>query len=576
MKVVALAIGIDNYSHSENFRTLNCAVNDATAVADILAQLKADVTTSLDDDDDAVFVCYDDFLRRISTESPQVAVFYFAGHGERVNLQESLILKDAYRSPLGETVLLKHSLQVNAIMQDMRQCGNQLNILILDACRVEGRGNMDSQVTNFKVPFQTFIAYSTTVGKIASDGKAGGHSPFTGALLNHLMTENLRVEDLFKQVRRDMFAAGYRQYSWDYSCLVDDFSFNHGQLNRHYDSAYCLLAFSPIRYALSDVVTIEFIKEISSGNEGKINHTMNNLVSQKTLLKPEELFKLGRVMLHACKCVYAAKFINITKLSLLNVDNRNPFFDGVLYEMFFDEEDKCRNKDIAGVGILDAVAKVCDCPEFASSLAFIQKELLPFKEEVSFVPGNEIHSVRITLELSEILENSDKKVWLIEEIECDDCNIYDELDQTAYDYQNLRLQIRDLLRIPFRNLSIRTNEHVGADDIVMTGELGYVDSFIDDYYHVHTPSEFDELGHHYEYCGVDDCTVDDVYEADGLLGVTGTFSVSIIAYLDDEEEVKNDVTLDGEFKMTLSFERNRWIVNEYDEMKVKTPSCLYG
>lgn len=37
---------------------------------------------------------------------------------------------------------------------------------------------------------------------------------------------------------------------------------------------------------------------------------------------------MGRYMLHASKSVFAAKYINITKLALLNIGNENPFFDG--------------------------------------------------------------------------------------------------------------------------------------------------------------------------------------------------------------------------------------------------------
>lgn len=56
----------------------------------------------------------------------------------------------------------------------MNGAGNQMNILILDACRNETRGTVLKQETSFKVPFQTFIAYSTTAGCTASDGLAGG------------------------------------------------------------------------------------------------------------------------------------------------------------------------------------------------------------------------------------------------------------------------------------------------------------------------------------------------------------------------------------------------------------------
>ena len=194
MKVIALVIGIDHYSHPEFFNVLNCAVGDAKAVAEVLSHLKIEVQESYDEEDDVVRESLDEFTNKITDDRPDVAIFYFAGHGERPNLKDGLVLKNALRSVKGETVLLGHCLVVNDIMQQMNVAGNQMNILILDACRNETRGVEVKQETSLKVPFQTFIAYSTTAGSTASDGKVGGHSPFTGALLNHIMTENLRLK----------------------------------------------------------------------------------------------------------------------------------------------------------------------------------------------------------------------------------------------------------------------------------------------------------------------------------------------------------------------------------------------
>lgn len=575
MKVIALVIGIDHYSHPEFFHVLNCAVGDAKAVAEVLSRLKIDVMESYDEDDDVVKEWYDEFIDKIIDYKPDVAIFYFAGHGERPNLKDGLVLKNARRSAIGETVLLGHCIVVNEIMQRMNAAGNQINILILDACRNETRGVVTKQETGFKVPRQTFIAYSTTAGCTASDGKVGGHSPFTGALLDHIMTENLKVEDLFKQVRRDMFTSGRRQYSWDYSCLLDDFSFNHGQLNRHYGSTYSFMAFSPTTIALTDALKCSFVQDINSRVEKNIDYAMSMLIAHKKDLKKEELFIMGRYMLHACKSVFAAKYINITKLALLNIGDENPFFDGFLYEMFFDKEDNCRNKNIAGIWIFDEVAKVCDSPDFASSLTFIQKELEPFKDLVSYVPGNEVHTVRLSLEQSDLWQSSEKKIWIIDDVRFENGSVIDLLDETAYTRQGLRNSIKDALRIPFRNLNVRTNVLVDDRDILIVGNLGYVDNFIGDYYHINGADEFDELGHHLEFSDVENSEILDVVEYEGLLGVLGNFSISVIAYLDSEAEIKNDITLDGEFKITLEYDGNGWSVVDYDEMKLEAPYYLY-
>lgn len=568
MKVIALVVGIDHYEHTEFFAELKCAVHDADEVAKELANLKIDVTASLDDDEDKLLMCYDNFLDRINQESPQVAIFYFSGHGEIVNLQDSLILKNAYRSSKGETILLKHSLQVNQILNDMRTRGDQINILILDACRNKVRGALGVQEVNLKVPFQTFIAYSTSEGCSASDGIPGGHSPFTGAFLKWLPTENMKIEDLFKQVRKDMFASGRRQYSWDYSCLVDDFCFNHGQLNRHYGDKFAATSFAPKKLNLALVESGLFTGLVDSGIDKNVDSAMNNLVANKDKLNKDELFLLGRSMLEACKYPAVRRYINITKLSLLSQGGENYFFDGLLYEMFFDGQDECRKKEIKGVEILDDVARICDSKEFASSVSFIQKELELYKDEVSFVPGTDVQVVKLVVDSSEICDNIMKKVWVITDIDYKDESIYGLLDETAYTFPNLRKQLRDLLRVPFRNFRIKTSENLAFDDIILVSELGYVDDFIYDYYQNHTPNEFDELGHHYEFTDVEDSSIMDVEANDGLLIVKGSFSLSVIAYLDAEEEVRNNVALDGKFKMSLEYEDNRWQVVDYEDMKL--------
>ena len=568
MKVIALVIGIDHYEHTEYFAELKCAVNDAKSVAEELTALKIDVETCLDEDEDTTMLYYDSFVRKIGEESPQVAIFYFAGHGEMVNYQDSLILKNAKRSYLGETILLKHSLQVDTILKDMRAVGNQMNILILDACRTMSRGIAETKEVKLKVPFQSFIAYSTSVGCVASDGVPDGHSPFAAALLKWLPAENMKVEELFKQVRREMFASGRRQYSWDYSCLTDEYCFNHGQLSRHYGGKYDATSYTLPKSDFTAIGCLTFVDNISSGDSKCIDMAMAHLVANKNAFDKNELFVMGRSMLRACKYSAARKYINITKLSLLSIGNDNPFFDGLLYEMFFDEEDNCRKKEIMGVEVLDDVAKVCDSKSFASSVSFIQKELQPFRGEISFVPGTEIHVVRISLESSELLQKTEKKLWVIQDIEYEDESIFHLMDETAYSVSDLRERIKTFMRIPYRNLSIRINEHTSPDDVLIVNELGYVDSFIYDYFQTHIPDEFDELGHHFEFSDVEDCSVLDVEAIEGMLVVSGIFTLSVIAYLDSEEEVRNDVSLDGVFKIALEFNENSWQVINYEYMNI--------
>ena len=172
-------------------------------------------------------------------------------------------------------------------------------------------------------------------------------------------------------------------------------------------------------------------------------------------------------------------------------------------------------------------------------------------------------------------QSSDKKIWIIDDVRFENGSVIDLLDETAYTCQGLRNAIKDTLRIPFRNLSIKSNESVDNQDVLIVGDLGYIDNFIDDYYYNNGADEFDELGHHLEFSDVENSEILDVVECDGLLVVSGNFSISVIAYLDSEEEIKNDITLDGEFKISLEYDGKGWSVVDYDEMKLEAPYYLY-
>ena len=71
----------------------------------------------------------------------------------------------------------------------------------------------------------TLIAYATQPGNVADDGE-GRNSPFTGALLAHIATPGLSVDDLLAKVTDDvMKGTGERQQPWRHSSLRKPFYF---------------------------------------------------------------------------------------------------------------------------------------------------------------------------------------------------------------------------------------------------------------------------------------------------------------------------------------------------------------
>ena len=66
------------------------------------------------------------------------------------------------------------------------------------------------------------IAYATQPDNVALDGE-GRNSPFTAALLKHLVTPGLEIGTLMKRVRADVIAATReKQVPWDHSSLIGD------------------------------------------------------------------------------------------------------------------------------------------------------------------------------------------------------------------------------------------------------------------------------------------------------------------------------------------------------------------
>jgi uncharacterized caspase-like protein len=71
----------------------------------------------------------------------------------------------------------------------------------------------------------TYIAYSTSPGEVALDGR-GRNSIYTKYLLRHIIQPGLQVEELFKRVRNGVVRETQeKQVPWESSSLLGEFSF---------------------------------------------------------------------------------------------------------------------------------------------------------------------------------------------------------------------------------------------------------------------------------------------------------------------------------------------------------------
>lgn len=407
MKCIALVIGIDHYKDVTNYPELHTAVNDADAVASVLNELKFEVETALDEDDLETLTYYGDFIDKLSKNNYDVAVFYFAGHGRQLNLKDCIVFKEAVDPNLGSGMPAKRSAkEVGEISQDMNAAGNQINIIIIDACRTQrGRGvsSLTSIDSKISIPFQTFIAYSTSVGATASDGKAGGHSPFAAALLNHIKAEGLPVEQLFKRVRQDMNKGGLTQLSWDYSCLIDVFCFNHGQAGKFYGKPYERGAYELSRYVGSNNDAAKTIGLLLKHNDQDNKNAIDILVSKWQSFTDSDLFVIGRMILKNASGNSKECIELLMKPHVIRVNNRageNHLLRGIYYEAYFNEHGEVRQRMNVSSSSLYALANLDLLIRNWDAIEFIRAELGENMENFSYVVGDK-HDIFVRIETNE-------------------------------------------------------------------------------------------------------------------------------------------------------------------------------
>ena len=215
-RYIALVIGNSQYD-SSYYGNLTNPTNDADAMGTVLKKLKCTVFVKKNLTYSGYGVVFDEFTQEIINQKADAAIVYFAGHGLNIDATDYLIMKDTPAFKTGESKTKKESVAINDICQELNTIGDQLNILIIDACRSDPSQSTRGLISNPEnsllgirltnhLPFQTFIAYSTSIGKSASDGNAAeGHSLYTKALLENIEEENLPIESLFKRIRNKVY-----------------------------------------------------------------------------------------------------------------------------------------------------------------------------------------------------------------------------------------------------------------------------------------------------------------------------------------------------------------------------------
>jgi uncharacterized caspase-like protein len=226
---LALLIGNSAYTQGGNLRN---PVNDVRDMKAALEELGFRVIKHENCTQKAMKEAIDDFGEEL--RGHDVGLFFYAGHGVQVGGDNYLIPVDAKLQ--SEKVVEYDCVRADRVLAMMEGAGSKTNIVILDACRDNPferswrRGGFGRGLAFMNAPSGALIAYATAPGRTALDG-GGRNGVYTEALLDHIKTAGITIEQMFKRVRVGVEDRTNRtQTPWESTSLRGDFYFLPGSI----------------------------------------------------------------------------------------------------------------------------------------------------------------------------------------------------------------------------------------------------------------------------------------------------------------------------------------------------------
>jgi hypothetical protein len=220
-KRLALVIGNSNY---RNKTPLKNPENDANLMEATLKDLGFDVIKRVNAGKEVMSAAIREFSQKLSDYD--VALFYYAGHGNQVDQINYMIPSDAELSD--RSACKYEAIRVDFVIDEFKKYSDKTNIVILDACRDNpyaswSRGN-ESGFNAMTCTSGTIIAFATAAGATAADGQ-GANGLFTEELVKQI-TIPQPIESVFKRTRVQVRTrSNGTQEPAEYSCLNDEFYF---------------------------------------------------------------------------------------------------------------------------------------------------------------------------------------------------------------------------------------------------------------------------------------------------------------------------------------------------------------
>lgn len=196
----AIVIANNNYTHMTPLRG---AINDGRAISNALASFGFRTTLLEDATAQQIGERIDVLLRTISKQ--EVLLVYFAGNGFQFEGNHYFLGIDA--EARGRASLPFETVQLEGLV-DIIDNGERTVLLFWDTCRIEHKfarsdaAKTPAGPTRFETSGEMLIAFGSSPGQEAFE--IGSHGAFTSALLKHMETPDLEIEDLLQRVAVDV------------------------------------------------------------------------------------------------------------------------------------------------------------------------------------------------------------------------------------------------------------------------------------------------------------------------------------------------------------------------------------
>ena len=577
MKYAALVIALNEY---DNNKHLTNALNDGIAIVQKFKELKIEVFELLGDKAtyDGYINAEGELMSKNFTENYDAVILYFSGHGFMTDAADYLALKDCHQLEYNQgTSAASKSVRVIDFIHKFHKRGVNSIIAILDACRddisnyADADGGLEEETkgmekiltsnfgTSIQAPFQSYIAFSTTATKKASDGgRNSGHSRYTAALLEEI-DKPIPIEMVFKNVRKKVHQKEDDQLPWEYSCLTDDFYFNYGQMDPYYNSPYPRECYEDSKYSSFNSAVTSVIQSLMSSHDSERGRGLFKFLMGGKAMSAEDQFVIGRVIMRQaiigsdeCK-----KLVTSRRLERYKRGKDNDLVNGILYELYFDSENNYRPKRISDMTLLNSLSHFAQDDYCHSSVRFINQVLEERDLKPIYRIGNGLfYHVTVFVKRTDYHAADGEDIFYIHSVIFREKDIKDDLELEPYmiESRDLRNEISRLLQIP--PIQLRVKIPPAAKHILSRPIPDSFDEIVYEALAKEPVDEIDQLttsGYSVDDCGV--TSISDIQIEEDYIMVEGKCEASFEISFDEDVF---SMSFPGSFILELHLEKGKW------------------